>query len=1063
MDIDLRLPSGDHDKEGEEPNGVDNMLSEVKLHNGDAETGNVVDVAEEILSIEGGDVNSPTPTTFKEDTNLEPLSGMEFESHGAAYSFYQEYARSMGFNTAIQNSRRSKTSREFIDAKFACSRYGTKREYDKSFNRPRSRQTKQDPENGTSRRLCSKTDCKASMHVKRRPDGKWVIHSFVKEHNHGLLPAQAVSEQTRRMYAAMAQQFAEYKNVAGLKNDPKNSFDKGRNLGLEAGETKILFDFFTKMQNMNSNFFYAVDLGEDQRLKNLFWADAKSRHDYGNFSDVVSFDTTYVRNKYKMPLALFVGVNQHYQFMLLGCALISDESTATYSWLMQTWLGAMGGQTPKVIITDQDKAMKQVIAEVFPSAHHCLFLWNILGKVSENLGSVIKQNENFMAKFDKCIFRSWTENEFGKRWWKILDRFELRENEWMQSLYEDREQWVPIYMRGAFLAGMSTVLRSESTNSHFDKHVHKKTTVQEFVRQYEPILQDRYEEEAKADSDTWNKQPSLKSPSPLEKSVSGVYTHAVFKKFQVEILGVVACHPKMESQDEISVSFRVQDLEKHQDFTVLWNQMRLEVSCICRLYEYKGFLCRHALVVLQMCQQSAIPSQYILKRWTKDAKSKHLLGEESEKVQSRVQRYNDLCQRALKLSEEASLSQESYNIAFRALGEVFGNCISINNSNKSLVEAGTSTTHGLLCIEDDNQNRSMTKTNKKKNQTKKRKVNSEQEITTDGPQDSLQQMDKLSSRAVALEGYYGTQQGVPGMVQLNLMAPTRDNYYSNQQTIQGLGQLNSIAPSHDGYYGTQQSMHGLGQMDFFRTPTGFAYSIRACMRNNFLTVRQFTFGNSFLNHVAIEVSTTASFLGRRGRMNIYFVMQQERFISTEAEISVNNEIKWGNIGGVADETRIGDAAAVDSPKGLLLCLKGIHEESYSFYQEYAKSTAFATSIKNTGDQLLRRRLQGQHACEEYKGPNGKWIIHEFVNEHNHELSPALAYHFRIHRNCGGYQNSGFVKSEMNTQFGKGRCLALDEGDAQAVLEYFKSIKKENANFYAIDSNEEQRLRNYCLF
>ncbi|XP_011001055.1 PREDICTED: protein FAR-RED ELONGATED HYPOCOTYL 3-like isoform X2 [Populus euphratica] len=829
MDIDLRLPSGDHDKEGEEPNGVDNMLSEVKLHNGDAETGNVVDVAEEILSIEGGDVNSPTPTTFKEDTNLEPLSGMEFESHGAAYSFYQEYARSMGFNTAIQNSRRSKTSREFIDAKFACSRYGTKREYDKSFNRPRSRQTKQDPENGTSRRSCSKTDCKASMHVKRRPDGKWVIHSFVKEHNHGLLPAQAVSEQTRRMYAAMAQQFAEYKNVAGLKNDPKNSFDKGRNLGLEAGDTKILLDFFTKMQNMNSNFFYAVDLGEDQCLKNLFWTDAKSRHDYGNFSDVVSFDTTYVRNKYKMPLALFVGVNQHYQFMLLGCALISDESAATYSWLMQTWLRAMGGQTPKVIITDQDKAMKLVISEVFPSAQHCFFLWNILGKVSENLGSVIKQNENFMAKFDKCIFRSWTENEFGKRWWKILDRFELRENEWMQSLYEDREQWVPIYMRGAFLAGMSTVLRSESTNSHFDKHVHKKTTVQEFVRQYEPILQDRYEEEAKADSDTWNKQPSLKSPSPLEKSVSGVYTHAVFKKFQVEVLGVVACHPKMESQDEISVSFRVQDLEKHQDFTVLWNQMRLEVSCICRLYEYKGFLCRHALVVLQMCQQSAIPSQYILKRWTKEAKSKHLLGEESEKVQSRVQRYNDLCQRALKLSEEASLSQESYNIAFRALGEVFGNCISMNNSNKSLVEAGTSTTHDLLCIEDDSQNRSMTKTNKKKNQTKKRKVNSEQEITPDGPQDSLQQMDKLSSRAVALEGYYGTQQGVPGMVQLNLMAPTRDNYYSNQQTIQGLGQLNSIAPSHDGYYGTQQSMHGLnlqGQMDFFRTPTGFAYSIR---------------------------------------------------------------------------------------------------------------------------------------------------------------------------------------------------------------------------------------------
>ena len=112
-------------------------------------------------------MNSPTVdiVMFKEDTNLEPLSGMEFESHGEAYSFYQEYARSMGFNTAIQNSRRSKTSREFIDAKFACSRYGTKREYDKSFNRPRARQNKQDSENSTGRRSCSKTDCKASMHV----------------------------------------------------------------------------------------------------------------------------------------------------------------------------------------------------------------------------------------------------------------------------------------------------------------------------------------------------------------------------------------------------------------------------------------------------------------------------------------------------------------------------------------------------------------------------------------------------------------------------------------------------------------------------------------------------------------------------------------------------------------------------------------------------------------------------------------------------------------------------------------------------------------------------------
>ncbi|RXH90220.1 hypothetical protein DVH24_032577 [Malus domestica] len=105
-------------------------------------------------------------------------------------------------------------------------------------------------------------------------------------------------------------------------------------------------------------------------------------------------------------------------------------------------------------------------------------------------------------------------------------------------------------------------------------------------------------------------------------------------------------------------------------------------------------------------------------------------------------------------------------------------------------------------------------------------VNSEPEVMAVGAQDSLQPMEKLNSRAVTLDGYYAAQPNVQGMVQLNLMAPTRDNYYGNQQTIQGLGQLNSIAPSHDGYYSAQQSMHGLGQMDFFRTPTGYAYGIR---------------------------------------------------------------------------------------------------------------------------------------------------------------------------------------------------------------------------------------------
>lgn len=733
MDIDLRLPSGEYEKEDEvESNGfVDMMHAEEKPLSVDGKPlsmdgidSSIVEAEENLPVKDDGHMNSPvTDVEFKEGTILEPLAGMEFESHGEAYSFYQEYARSMGFNTAIQNSRRSKTSREFIDAKFACSRYGTKRECDKSHNKPRSRKaSQQDPENASGRRSCSKTDCKASMHVKRRSDGKWIIHRFEKEHNHELLPAQAVSEQTQKMYAAMARQFAEYKNVVVLKNDSKSSVGKSRKLALEEGELTVLLEFFVQMQSLNSNFFYAVDVGEDQRIKNFLWVDAKSRHDYIYFNDVVSFDTNYVRNKYKMPLVLFVGVNQHYQFMLLGCALLSDESGTTISWVMRTWLKAMGGQAPKLIITDQDPVLKSVISEEFPSARHSFCLWHIIGKVSEALGHVIKQNDNFMAEFLKCIYRSWTDEEFDESWQRILERSEIKENDLVRSLYEERKHWVPAYMRDVVLAGMSTAQRSESVNSFFDKYVHKKTTVQEFVKQYETILQDRFEEEAKADSDTWNKQPVLKSPSPFEKHASGIYTNAVFKKFQVEVLGAVACSPMGEKQDGTTTTYNIKDFEKDQEFTVTWDEMKSEVSCVCHLFEFKGYLCRHTLIVLQICGLSTIPSQYILKQWTKDAKSRYVMGDGSEHMQSRVQRYNDLCQRAMKLSEEGSLSQDSYSFAVRALEDTLATCTSVNNSDKNFTEVGTSASPGLLCIEEDNQSRSVSKTNKKKNPTKKRKV-----------------------------------------------------------------------------------------------------------------------------------------------------------------------------------------------------------------------------------------------------------------------------------------------------------------------------------------------------
>lgn len=636
-----------------------------------------------------------------EDTKLEPHNDMEFDSNEAAYEFYKEYAKNVGFGTAKLSSRRSRASKEFIDAKFSCIRYGNKQQSDDAIN-PRP---------------SPKIGCKASMHVKRRNTGKWYIHSFVKEHNHELLPAQAhffrshrnvdplqndAKVRRRKILAAVSKQYGVYQYTGSLENYIRNQHDRGLYLTLEEGDAQVLLDLFVHMQEANPKFFYAVDFNEEHRLRNVFWVDPKGIDDYTTFSDVVSFDTSYFTNNYKIPLVFFIGVNNHIQPVLLGCALIADETVHTFVWLMQTWSLSMGGRAPGVILTDQNDTIKTAMAAVFPDTQHHYCLWNVLEKIPRRLDYLSLWYDTLVAKLNKCVYKSWTEEQFEKRWWKLLDRFNLCGDEWMKSLYEDRKLWAPTFVRDISFAGLSSASRAESLNSFFDKYINGETSLRDFVKQYRVVLEDRYEEQAKADFDAWHETPELKSPSPFEKQLSYIYTHEIFKKFQVEVLGAAACHLKKVKEDEGILTYAIKDFENTQDFIVEWNESKSEICCSCRLFEYRGYLCRHAVVVLQMSGIFAIPGKYILQRWTNSATSRHYIGEKLDEAQAKVRRFNDLCRRAIILGEEGSLSRESYNIALDAIKEALKQCSNVNTSVNSDPRSNTSTPLPIAHAEEEN-------------------------------------------------------------------------------------------------------------------------------------------------------------------------------------------------------------------------------------------------------------------------------------------------------------------------------------------------------------------------
>lgn len=62
---------------------------------------------------------------------------------------------------------------------------------------------------------------------------------------------------------------------------------------IKEGEIKKIEHHLQIKHSKNPSFFYALQLDADDQITNIFWADTKMKVDYGDFGDVVCFDSSY--------------------------------------------------------------------------------------------------------------------------------------------------------------------------------------------------------------------------------------------------------------------------------------------------------------------------------------------------------------------------------------------------------------------------------------------------------------------------------------------------------------------------------------------------------------------------------------------------------------------------------------------------------------------------------------------------------------------------------------------------------------------------------------------------
>ncbi|CAL5329126.1 unnamed protein product [Camellia sinensis] len=623
------------------------------------------------------------------ECDWKPRVRMTFDTEQEAYDFYNTYGGRLGFSIRRGYVNKSKegqiTSRQFV-----CNKEGF-RVVDKRDSLTKN--PRQEVRTGCQARVVIKWD---------RNIQKFFVSDFVEQHNHIFVPAEcthmlpsqrkiSASQATEidlaeksgiRLNAAfelMGNEVGGRESLGFTKLDQKNYLRTKRQNSLAYGEAGSILQYFRDKSLENPSFFYSVQLDNEEQITNIFWADAQMIMDYGQFGDVVTFDTTYKLNSAHRPFASFVGLNHHRETVVFGAALMYDETADSFVWLFRRFLEAMSSKAPKTIFTDQDAAMAKAIPIVMPNTTHRLCTWHLMQNALRHANSIFKdkamKDKGMKSVLYTFMYDIEDEEEFMLKWEEMLDKYEVTDNHWLKLTFGVKEKWGWPYVRNAWGAGMSSTQLSESFNAFLKDFIRSDHNLMQFFMHFDRVLSEKRYKELQAEYALCQKLPRVNIKVKIMEQAAAVYTNKIFEEFQDEYVKSLEVNIEEIENDGESTVYTVLDSDG-----IKVRKVRQEcddsVTCNCRKFEMKGILCSHCLKILrERLNLKEIPSQYILKRWTKKARSENVKDRCGHDIQVDVRlhqtsRYRSLMAIFRSVACRASESEETYNLTVEKADEL---------------------------------------------------------------------------------------------------------------------------------------------------------------------------------------------------------------------------------------------------------------------------------------------------------------------------------------------------------------------------------------------------------
>jgi hypothetical protein len=178
-----------------------------------------------------------------------------------------------------------------------------------------------------------------------------------------------------------------------------------------------------------------------------------------------------------MYLSVLMVKDNYGRFRNVANALVEDELSSTYVWILQCLVKATDNVIPKSIWTDSEPGLINAISQVFPNTPHFYCLYHIWQNVIKNLKGKLGSKFHLFGKAFYLCRNALSIELFEQRWKSMISEFPECERYMTRALYTNRISWAKAYTPFQFNAGIQSTQGVESFNGIIKKAVNNASTL----------------------------------------------------------------------------------------------------------------------------------------------------------------------------------------------------------------------------------------------------------------------------------------------------------------------------------------------------------------------------------------------------------------------------------------------------------------------------------------------------------------------------------------------------------------------------------------------------------